>query len=305
MSQTIHLVELQRASNALISATAFPVTSGASAIEAILNKARFFTAASSAASSQKAMASDFRHFETWCSNHGLVSMPATPETVALYLADNAEALAVATLERRLISITRAHRSAGVQGLSPSSTRHSSVGLVMKGIRRTKGVAPRNAKAPALNSEIRQITAVFAQSNDLRQIRDAAIPLVGYRGAFRRSELAALKLGSVEWIDGIDGGMLLHVARSKADQEGAGRKVAIPVSANADTCAVHALRRWIEEAGLTDLDGPLFCTISQTGKLSGEFMNPASINHVLKRGLRLAGLDDATCCRRITEFDAGF
>lgn len=265
---------------------------GKSAIEAILNKVKFYAAASSAASSQKAMASDFRHFETWCRNHGLASMPATPETVALYLADNAETLAVATLERRLISISRVHRDAGIQGLSPASTRHASVGRVMKGIRRTKGVAPRNQKAPLLNLEIRQVTAVFSQDDGLRQIRDAALVLVGYRGAFRRSELAGLRLGSVEWIDGIDGGMLLHVARSKTDQEGVGRKVAIPISANAQTCAVVALRRWIDDARLTKPEGPLFCAISQTGKLSGRPMNPASINYILKRGLRVAGLDDA-------------
>ncbi len=265
---------------------------GVAGIEAALAKARQYAAASSAASSQKAMASDFQHFEAWCRRHGLTSVPAAPETVALYLADNAEALAVSTLERRLISISRAHRNSGGQGLSPASLRHPAVGLVMKGIRRTKGVAVRNAKAPLLNREIRQITAVFAQRHGLRPIRDTAIALTGYCGAFRRSELAGLKLGSVEWTDGIDGGMLLHVARSKIDQEGVGRKVAIPASANPTTCAVRALRRWISEARLTDAESPLFCAISLRGKLSGQPMNPASINYILKRGLRVAGLDDA-------------
>jgi hypothetical protein len=264
---------------------------GGSAIEAILNKAKTLAAASSAASSQKAMASDFRHFETWCRCHGLASMPAAPEAVALYLADHADTLAVATLERRLISVTRAHRNAGMQGVSPASTRHQSVGLVMKGIRRTKGVAPRNQKAPVLNPEIRQITAVFVEGGGLRNIRDAAIVLVGYRGAFRRSELPRLLLGSVEWVQENGGGVVLHVARSKMDQEGVGRKVAIPASANPTLCAAAALRRWIEEAGLKNPDAPLFQAISQAGKLSGKPMNPASVSYILKRGLRIAGLGD--------------
>ena len=265
---------------------------GVASIEAALAKARQYAAASSAVSSQKAMASDFQHFEAWCRRHGLTSAPAAPETVALYLADNAEALAVSTLERRLISISRAHRDSGGQGLSPASLRHPAVGLVMKGIRRTKGVAVRNAKAPLLNREIRQITAVFAQRQGLRPIRDTAIALTGYCGAFRRSELAGLKLGSVEWIDGIHGGMLLHVARSKTDQEGVGRMVKIPPSESAQTCAVRALRRWIEEARLESPEAPLFQAITHRGKLSGRPMNPASINYILKRGLRVAGLDDA-------------
>lgn len=292
MSHSIICTEQQPATNALIPAGAFSAMSGAAGMEAIFNKAMFYAAASSAASSQKAMASDFRQFERWCLDHGLSSLPATPETVALHLADKADTLSVATLERRLISITRAHRASGVQHLSPASLRHPAVGSVMKGIRRIKGVVPRKAKAPLLNAEIRQVTAVFDQSTDLRQIRDAAIVLVGYRGAFRRSELAGLKLGSVEWIDGVDGGMLLHVARSKRDQEGVGRKVAIPSSANARTCAVAALKRWISATNMTKPESPLFCAISQTGKLSGRPMNPASINYILKRGLRIAGIDDA-------------
>lgn len=295
------------ATNALVPAAAFSPIAATSGIESVISKASFFAEASRAASSRRATASDFRHFENWCRRHGLPSLPTAPEVVGLYLADNAETLAVASLERRLISITRVHQDAGIAGLSPASTRHPSVGRVMKGIRRTKGVAVRNAKTPVLNPEIRRITAVFAQSGGLRQIRDAAIVLTGYCGAFRRSELAGLRLGSVEWVDwtdatdgpdgdrgpdGVPGGMLLHVGRSKNDQEGVGRKVKIPASASAETCAVRALRRWIEAAGLTDAKGPLFCAISQTGKLSGRPMNPASINYILKRGLRRAGLDDA-------------
>lgn len=291
MNNLIHNSDVPPHSNALVPATAFSAMAAAAGLEAALAKAKQYAAASSAASSRKSMTSDFRHFEQWCRRHGLTpaSVPATPETVALYLADNAETLAVATLERRLISISRAYRSSGGQGLSPASLRHPAVGSVMKGIRRAKGVAPRKAKAPLLNAEVRQMTAVFGQGKGLRQVRDAALVLVGYRGAFRRSEVAGLKLGSVEWIDG---GMVLHVARSKTDQEGVGRKVAIPISANAQTCAVAALRRWIEEAGLKQADGPLFCAISQTGELSGRFMNPASVNYILKRGLRVAGFDDA-------------
>lgn len=295
MNHLINTSDLQPDAIALVPATAFSSLTGAAGIGAAISKARQYAAASSAASSQKAMASDFRHFDEWCRRHGLPSLPTAPEVVGLYLADNAETLAVATLERRLISITRVHQDAGVEGLSPASTRHQAVGRVMKGIRRTKGVAPKNQKAPMLNPQIRQVTAVFAHGDDLRQIRDTSIVLVGYRGAFRRSELAGLRLGSVEWVDATDGnagGMLLHVARSKTDQEGVGRKVRIPTSANAQTCAVRALRRWIREAGLSEPGAPLFQAIAQTGKLSGQPMNPASINYILKRGLRRAGLDDA-------------
>jgi integrase len=289
MNNLINNSDVRPNANALVPATAFSSITGSAGIEAVIAKAKFYVVASSAFSSRKAMASDFRHFETWCRPHGLASMPATPETVALYLADNAEVLAVSTLERRLISITAAHRAAQVPGLSPASTRHMAVGSVMRGIRRAKGVAPLNRKAPMLNAEIRLLAATFGRGKDLRNTRDAAITLVGYSGAFRRSEVAGITLSSIEWVDA---GAVLHVGRSKRDQEGVGRKVAIPFGAWPATCPIRALRRWIDESGLAGSDGPLFRAISQRGLLSAEAMNPASVSYILKRGLRRAGLDDA-------------
>lgn len=165
---------------------------------------------------------------------------------------------------------------------------------MKGIRRMKGVTPRNRKAPLLNPEMRQVTAALARVGGLREMRDAAILLVAFAGACRRSEVAGLTLGSVEWIaDGCGAaGAILHIRRSKTDQEGAGRAVVLKCSCAPEHCPVVALKRWIEAACLTDLKAPLFPAISQTGKLSGTPMNPASVNYILKRGLRVAGLDDA-------------
>jgi len=78
---------------------------------------------------------------------------------------------------------------------------------MKGIRRAKG----SPKAPKLSAEVRQITAVFARTNGLRQTREAATTLVCYSGAFRRSEVTGLMVSSIEWVDA---GAVLHVGRSK-------------------------------------------------------------------------------------------
>jgi Phage integrase, N-terminal SAM-like domain len=108
------------------------------------DKAREFVQNAKASSTVRAYRGDWRDFETWCSLSGLTSLPAAPETVALYLAARGDTLKPATLGRRLAAIAKAHQSAGHD--SPCSMRHAAVSEVLKGIRRTKGSA-QSRKAP--------------------------------------------------------------------------------------------------------------------------------------------------------------
>lgn len=103
--------------------------------------------------------------------------------------------------------------------------------------------------------------------------------MGYAGAFRRSELAALDLGNLAWVDE---GAVLRLARSKTDQEGQGRQVAIPRGVLAATCPVSALRRWIEQARLTE--GP----VDRHGKLRVDRLHAYAVGAIVKRALGRAG-----------------
>src|SRR5579864_374695 len=183
------------------------------------DRARQFIVAAKAPATLKAYRSDWRDFESWCLAHGLTALPAAPETVALYLAERADALKPATLTRRLAAIAKVHSAAGYE--SPASLRHAAVSEVLKGIRRTKGTAPA-CKAPLL---VGQLKASLRDSrDDLLGVRDRALLLVGFAGAFRRSELVALDIDDVAFTDD---GLVINVRRSKTDQEGEGRKVGIP------------------------------------------------------------------------------
>jgi hypothetical protein len=55
---------------------------------------------------------------------------------------------------------------------------------MRGIRRSLGTAPRK-KAPATAERI--ISMALAAGNDMKGLRDRALLLIGFAGAFRRSE----------------------------------------------------------------------------------------------------------------------
>jgi site-specific recombinase XerC len=83
--------------------------------------------------------------------------------------------------------------------------------------------------------------------DLVGLRDRALLLIGFSGAFRRSELVALDVADVEV--GEDG-ITVTLRRSKPDQEGPGRKVGIPGSTSAETCPARALRAWREATSIT-------------------------------------------------------
>ncbi len=74
----------------------------------------------------------WRDFESWCVAKKSTSLPSSAATVALYVSHLSERLAMATIEQKLATIARAHRSAGCKSLEP----HSS------GARNRQGCAPR-------------------------------------------------------------------------------------------------------------------------------------------------------------------
>src|SRR6266516_2933012 len=84
-----------------------------------------------------------------------------------------------------------------------------------------GSAP--SRKTAMTAEL-VLAAVAKPGKSLRDLRNRAMLLIGFAGAFRRSELIGLDVADVTETDD---GLLLHIRRSKTDQEGHGRKVAIP------------------------------------------------------------------------------
>src|SRR6202040_2946244 len=101
---------------------------------------------------------------------------------------------------------------------------TSAGMVkntLKGIKRTLGTAAVQ-KAPALTDDIRAMIGMA--DCGLIGLRDRALILLGFAGAFRRSELVSLDVKDCEF--GKDG-LTVTLRRSKTDQEGQGRKIGIP------------------------------------------------------------------------------
>lgn len=239
-----------------------------------------FIKASKAKNTLRGYQSDWRDFCAWCGGSGLRPLPASPETVASYIAACATRLKVGSLQRRLNAIAEAHKATGLE----SPTHSPIVVNTMKGIRRTLGTAPVQ-KAPALTDDIR--TMVNATDSGLIGVRDRALVLLGFASAFRRSELAGLDLEDCAF--GKDG-LTVTLRRSKVDQEAVGRKIGIPYGSNPETCPVRNVQTWIEQAGI--VTGPLMRPISRHGQVRGGRLSGSEVARIVKKLAVRAGLDSA-------------
>jgi len=244
----------------------------------IADRASEFVRHSKAENTIRAYQSDWCHFEGWCKAHGQASLPATPETVALYVTDLASTHKTATITRRISSVSQAHQIAGFE--TPTKSAH--VRLVLAGIRRTKGTA-QAAKTPVLVDDLRRMIARLPEN--LLGVRDRALLLIGFCGAFRRSELVALDAADVAITRD---GLVVTIRRSKTDQEGEGRKIGIPYASHVETCPVRSFQEWLEKSGITQ--GPLFRPIDRFGRVASIRLSAAAVAQLVKRYASAVGLD---------------
>jgi integrase len=243
--------------------------------------ARGYVANARASSTRAAYSKRWAHFATWCAQNGLEPLPAAPRTLALYLAARAqEGRKVATLAQTMSAISKVHALAGHQ----SPAKHEAVTEMMEGIRRTHGSAP-SQKTPLLAGQLRVVAATLPIT--LLGVRDRALLLVGFGGAFRRSELVALTVADVAFTDE---GLTIVIRRSKTDQEGNGQTIAIPYGSAAATCPVRSLQDWLEITRITE--GPIFRSVDRHENLGGA-LGAQDVARVVKRAAVAAGLNPAS------------
>ena len=238
---------------------------------------RGYALAEKSEATRRGYRSDFGGFSRWCEGRGVSSLPASPATVAAFLAAEATAGAKAsTLSRKLASIRYAHRLAGVA----SPTDLEQVRAVMRGIRRDHGAAP-HQKAPATAERIRDMLALAP--NTLKGKRDRALLAFGMAGAFRRSELVTLQVADLERVPE---GLRVTIRKSKTDQESAGHVIAILRGSRLKP--VRAVLDWLDAADITS--GPVFRSINRHGQVSACGLTAQTVALVVKHYADAAGLD---------------
>lgn len=230
-----------------------------------------FTQAAIADNTRSAYQCDLAHFVAWGAG-----IPASPEQLAAYLAEYANVLSPATLARRLVSIGKAHTTQGL----PSPTKSELVKATLRGIRRTVGVSQRQA-SPALKEDV---IAMVENLTGFKGSRDRALLLIGFAGAFRRSELVALEYADIEFVAE---GASITVRRSKTDQEGIGRKLGVP-HARGVVCPVKALKAWLALSEITE--GKIFRPCNRHRLTSNEGLTSQSVALIIKHRAKAIGFN---------------
>lgn len=226
----------------------------------------------------KAFRSDWALFDRWCAAHGHSSLPAAPDVVALYVvAMHQKGLKLSTVQRRLSTIRRKHQ---LEGRDPPASE--SINLAVAGVARTRG-RQKQKKDPLVDDYIRRILPHIP--NTLLGIRDRAVLLVSYAGAFRSAEVAALTVADIEQEK--NGDLVLNVRRSKTKQEWSNHEKPLALRKD-DLCAVTALHAWLKAAAITD--GPVFRPLNKHGQVLPRAFKPHLITHMVKTYALAAGLD---------------
>ena len=128
-----------------------------------------------------------------------------------------------------------------------------------------------------------VVASACSGEKLRAARARAVLAIGFAGAFRRSELVALR---VEDIRRDAEGIRVVIRRSKADQEGEGATVAIP---HGDRLRpVAALDAWLSAARVAE--GFVFRRIGRAGQVTDEPMSDRAVARLVQVAGMAAGYD---------------
>jgi integrase len=225
-----------------------------------------------AENTRRAYQSDLRQFELWGG-----SLPASPETIAAYLATHAECLSVTTLIRRLAALSRAHQARGLS----NPVRTELVRATLRGIKRKRRRTQLQAK-PLLRDDL--LLVLDAMGNGLKDLRDRALLLIGFAAALRRSELVALDVADVEHVRR---GIVLHLKRSKTDQDCQGHNVAIPYG-RSRWCPVACLDAWLSASGITE--SAIFRPVDRHGRVRNARLSGEVVSIVVGERIAAAGLD---------------
>jgi integrase len=244
-----------------------------------IESARRYVNASKATGTRRMYESAWAGFETYCHEHTWPALPASVNAVAAYLTALAdEGQKASTIQVKASAISFMHDGAKL----PNPIKTQEIRALMAGIRRTIGTA-QQGKAPIGLAEVKRIVA--ALPDDLRAKRDKALLLLGFAGAFRRSELVALEVSDIRFND-VKATITLR--RSKTDQEGAGKIKTIPMLADESLCPVVALRQWLDAAGINK--GIVFRGIDKWGHVHDGQMAGIEVARVVKARATAAGLD---------------
>ncbi|MDC0953282.1 tyrosine-type recombinase/integrase [Porticoccaceae bacterium] len=210
----------------------------------------------------RAYRSDFIQYQTWCVESSLEPIPATADTMAMYVDYLSGNNKSATIRRRINSLGTVLKLS--KNYDP--TKQPEVILALKRMHRKIGRAQQQATPltkPLLNQLISNC------DNSIRALRNQVLLRLGYETMRRRSELCAFKFEDIYQAPNKKPAIRLNF--SKTDQFGAGK--ILPISQELFDLLGIWRRRFSDE-------GYILRSINRHGQF-GNNLHPASVSTILK------------------------
>ena len=210
----------------------------------------------------RAYRSDFIQYQTWCVASRLEPIPATADTMSMYVDYLSGNNKSATIRRRINSLGTVLRLSK----NHNPTKQPEVILALKRMHRKIGRAQQQA-TPLTKPLLNQLLSNC--DNSSRGLRNKVLIRLGYETMRRRSELCAFQFEDI--CKGANGKPAIRLNFSKTDQFGTGK--ILPIS--------HELfglfGKW--RSMISD-EGYILRSISRHGHI-GSNLHPASISTILK------------------------
>jgi integrase len=232
-----------------------------------------------AKSTEKAYRSDWRNFCEWCQQAGRDTLPADPETIAMYVtALMAAGKSTKTAHKHLAAIRAKHVDGKIPKPDTTTAR-----LILNGTRRLRKEQPKQKAALTPANLLRMAKKTDATTPD--GARDRAVLILGFATSLRRSELSALNLDDVTHHPK---GLIINNRHGKTDQLGVGRIIPVFRGRHENTCPVLAIRAWVKQRGQDP--GPLFVRMTPANTVTQKRLKPESIARIVQTLAAKIGLD---------------
>jgi integrase len=227
-------------------------------------------------------AADWKMFGCWCQRTGRSQLPATEETLGLYVtwlvAEQQRKVSTAT--RHMASIAHHHRAANLPAPSTKDANRT-----LRGVRRSRNERPQGKLAISPSLLTRAANACDPDTN--RGARNRAVIVLGFATSLRRSSLAAMQYSDITFAPE---GVAVYVRKEKQDKFGKGRILGVWRGQRPETDPHELLRLWIAKRGTWD--GPLFPRVDLADRVLREPISGEAINGIVKVALKRIGIEPA-------------
>lgn len=236
----------------------------------LVEKAIAYEQASLAKNTRRTYSVLWTKFVRWCQENQFSFLPASAETISMYLASLGGIVSNSTINSSVAAIEKLHERNSLAILGNQDLYRR----VRKGIRREHKdkLIQRQAKALSLVD-----LSIFCRGTDItmRDARDRALISISFFGALRRSEAIGLDLEHLEFQEK---GIVLNLLQTKTSQEPV--QIFIARTKDPSVCPVIALKAWLKLSGITS--GPLFRPIDKGQNLRDSRLTDRSVALIMKK-----------------------